>query len=85
MNPCPCGYLTDPDKDCICSQKQVENYRGRLSGPLVDRIDIFIEVPKVKTEKLQVTDDYSGREGSQTIKMRVEKSRAIQNKRFTEY
>lgn len=85
MNPCPCGYLTDPDKDCICSQKQVENYRGRLSGPLVDRIDIFIEVPKVKTEKLQVTDNYTGREDSQTIKARVEKSRAIQNKRFSEY
>jgi magnesium chelatase family protein len=51
----------------------------------VDRVDIFIEVPKVKTEKLQVTEDYSGREDSQTIKNRVETARAIQNKRFTEY
>lgn len=51
MNPCPCGYLTDPEKDCICSPIQVKNYTSRLSGPLVDRVDIFIEVPKVKTEK----------------------------------
>jgi magnesium chelatase family protein len=58
MNPCPCGYLTDPDKDCICSSNQVKNYSSKLSGPLIDRIDIFIEVPKVKTEKLQVSNDY---------------------------
>ena len=49
MNPCPCGYLSDPDKDCICSPFQVKNYQAKLSGPLIDRIDIFIEVPKVKT------------------------------------
>ncbi|QFR39645.1 YifB family Mg chelatase-like AAA ATPase [Candidatus Gracilibacteria bacterium 28_42_T64] len=82
MNPCPCGFLTDPDKDCICSHKQVENYRGRLSGPLVDRVDIFIEVPKVKTEKFKVSDDYSSSETSSDIKKRVEQSRTLQLKRF---
>ena len=50
MNPCPCGYLTDPDKECICSPNQIANYRSRLSGPLLDRVDMFLEVPKVKTE-----------------------------------
>ena len=50
MNPCPCGYLTDPDKECICSVNQIANYKGRLSGPLLDRVDMFIEVPKVPTE-----------------------------------
>jgi magnesium chelatase family protein len=50
MNPCPCGYLTDPDKNCICTQDQVKRYRSKLSWPMVDRIDIMIEVPKVKTE-----------------------------------
>lgn len=83
MNPCPCGYLTDPDKDCICSAHTVKNYNAKLSWPLIDRIDIFIDVPKVKTEKLQVDDDYSGRESSIEIKERVEKARSIQRKRFT--
>ncbi len=82
MNPCPCGFLTDPDKDCICSHKQVENYRWRLSWPLVDRVDIFIEVPKVKTEKFKVSDDYSSSETSSDIKKRVEQSRTLQLKRF---
>ena len=84
MNPCPCGYLSDPDKDCICSPFQVKNYQAKLSGPLIDRIDIFIEVPKVKTEKLQVHNDYSNQENSQTIKARVSQARWIQNERFTD-
>lgn len=82
MNPCPCGYLTDPDKDCICSSKQVENYRGRLSWPLMDRVDIFIEVPKVKTEKLKISDDYSECETSHDIKKRVQNAREKQLLRF---
>ena len=82
MNPCPCGYLTDPDKDCICSSKQVENYRGRLSWPLIDRVDIFIEVPKVKTEKLNISEDYSHREDSSLIKSRVQAAKNIQINRF---
>ena len=85
MNPCPCGYLTDPEKECICSSKQVENYRARLSWPLLDRVDIFIEVPKVKTEKLKVWEDYSASEDSATIKKRVEKARKIQLERFNDF
>ena len=85
MNPCPCGYLTDPDKECICSVRQVENYRSRLSWPLLDRVDIFIEVPKVKTEKLKVWENYSKAENSASIKNRVEKARQIQLERFKDF
>ena len=84
MNPCPCGYFTDDEKQCICSPKQVENYRSRLSWPLLDRIDIFIEVPKVKTEKLKVWEQYDS-ESSETIKKRVEKARKIQLNRFFDF
>lgn len=82
MNPCPCGYLSDPDKDCTCSHNQVKNYRSRLSGPLIDRIDIFIEVPKVKTKEFKINNDYSGKETSLEIKKRVEDARMIQHMRF---
>lgn len=82
MNPCPCGYLTDEDKDCICSAKQIENYRGRLSGPLMDRVDIFIEVPKVKTEKFQSAWTKQNSEASKEIKLRVQSWREVQLKRF---
>lgn len=84
MNPCPCWYLTDKDKDCKCSFNQVKNYRSRLSWPLVDRIDMFIEVPKVKTEKFKISEDYSSRENSKEIKIRVEKAKEIQINRFKE-
>ena len=83
MNPCPCWYLTDPEKECICTHKQIENYRWRLSWPLVDRVDIFIEVPKVKTDKFKVWEDYSNSESSSDIKKRVEKARLLQLKRFS--
>ncbi len=82
MNPCPCWYLTDPDKECICSQDAVKRYRARLSGPMVDRIDIMIEVPKVKVEDFSSKKDYSKIEDSKTIAIRVEKARNIQLKRF---
>lgn len=82
MNPCPCWYLTDPDKECICNSRQIANYSWKLSGPLIDRIDIFIEVPKVKTEKLKVSDNYNEKETSKEIKKRVEKARKIQLERF---
>jgi magnesium chelatase family protein len=82
MNPCPCWFLTDPDKDCICSPRQVENYRAKLSGPLIDRVDIFIDVPKVKTQKFKVGENYEGSETSSDIKKRSEEARAIQLERF---
>jgi len=82
LNPCPCWYLTDNDRDCICSPRQVLNYRSRLSGPLLDRIDIFIEVPKVETSKFGNKKSYDWVETSIDIKKRVEAARDIQNKRF---
>lgn len=82
MNPCPCGYLSDPDKDCQCSPLAVKNYRSRLSGPLIDRIDIFIEVPKVKTEEFQSGKNQVLAESSSDIKKRIEDARLIQHKRF---
>lgn len=81
MNPCPCWYLTDPDKDCICSHRQVENYRNKLSWPLIDRVDIFIEVPKVKTEKFKVGENYNS-ESSSEIKKRTSRAREKQLQRF---
>jgi len=83
MNPCPCWYLTDPDKDCICGQDQIKRYRSKLSGPMIDRIDIFIEVPKVKTSDFSSNIDYSKVENSQNIKKRVQKARDLQLERFS--
>ncbi len=81
MNPCPCGYLSDPEKQCICSPMQVINYRGRLSWPLVDRIDMFIEVPKVPTQDFGKAKKTLS-ETSQEIRIRVQKARKIQVGRF---
>ena len=82
MNPCPCWFLTDPDRECICSPRQVTNYRSKLSWPLIDRIDIFIDVPKVEINKFKVWEDYLDSEDSSSIKKRVEKVKDIQLKRF---
>lgn len=81
-NPCPCWYLTDPDRDCICSQDQIKRYRSKLSGPMIDRIDIFIEVPKVKTTDFSTNIDYSKVEDSLKIKARVQNAKNIQIDRF---
>jgi magnesium chelatase family protein len=78
-NPCPCGYHGDPTHECICSQMQILNYNKKISGPLLDRVDLNIEVPKVKFEKLQTTND---EEPSEQIKKRVEAARKIQRERF---
>ena len=82
MNPCPCWYLTDPDKACSCTPMQVKNYQARLSGPMIDRVDIFIEVPKVKTEKFTDTWEIIPKETSRDVKARVENARRIQEVRF---
>jgi len=82
MNPCPCWYLTDEDKVCTCSKKQIVSYRNRLSWPLIDRIDIFIDIPKVKTNDLKINNDYSSIESSSDILLRVEKAIVIQKERF---
>lgn len=81
MNPCPCGYLTDPDRQCICTPNQIANYRGRLSGPLLDRIDMFFDVPKVKMDDFTRSHELS--ESSESIWARVQKARNIQLERFS--
>lgn len=78
QNPCPCGYLGDPVKACICTPSQIIRYQKRVSGPLMDRIDIHVEVPRVKFEKLS---DDSLAEESSIVKQRVENARNIQLKR----
>jgi magnesium chelatase family protein len=80
MNPCPCGYYGDPQKPCTCASSTVTRYQKRISGPLLDRIDVHIEVPRVEYEKL--SDDRLG-EPSQTVQARVEAARQIQRQRFS--
>jgi magnesium chelatase family protein len=79
MNPCPCGYLGDPHKECVCSPIQIQRYRAKVSGPLLDRIDIHIEVPPVRYKELS---SESGGEGSSDIRGRVNRARERQRKRF---
>jgi magnesium chelatase family protein len=81
MNPCPCGYYGDPFKQCTCSPSLVARYQKRVSGPFIDRVDIFVEVPHVDYEKL--TDDRLG-EKSEKVQKRVEAARSIQRQRFAE-
>ncbi|MBD3287216.1 YifB family Mg chelatase-like AAA ATPase, partial [candidate division KSB1 bacterium] len=81
MNPCPCGYDTDPNNDCSCTPPQIQRYLSRISGPLLDRIDIHIEVPAVKYSDL--TSDMKG-DASETIRERVKETRKIQLQRFRE-
>ena len=78
-NPCPCGYSGDQEKNCVCSSSQIINYRKKISGPILDRIDLHIEVPRVKFDKL--ASDSSG-ESSANIKNRVEGARLKQAERF---
>jgi magnesium chelatase family protein len=79
MNPCPCGFYGDPIKPCTCSPSTVSKYQKRISGPLLDRIDIFIEVPRVNYEKL--SEQRLG-EPSLAIRTRVERARQRQRVRF---
>jgi magnesium chelatase family protein len=81
MNPCPCGFYTDPRKACRCNPNKIQNYMGKISGPLLDRIDIHIELPSIKYKELSDTKDA---EPSKVIKERVEKAAAIQRERFKE-
>jgi magnesium chelatase family protein len=81
MNPCPCGYFGDPVRECTCSPMTVTRYQKRISGPLLDRIDIHVEVPRVDYQKL--TDDRLG-EPSEAIRERVERAREVQRERFAD-
>lgn len=78
-NPCPCGFLNDPVKKCTCTPSQISMYRRKLSGPLMDRIDLFIEVPSLKYEKLTAPDEENS---SQKIREKVKKARQLQKERF---
>jgi len=79
MNPCPCGFYGDPVRECTCPPSVVRRYQQRLSGPLLDRIDIFVEVPRVEYDKL--TDERRG-EPSSSVRERVEAARERQRERF---
>ncbi len=82
MNPCPCGYFGDPVRACTCSHQTVTRYQKRISGPMLDRIDIHIEVPRVDFEKL--SDNRRG-EASDEIRARVEAARQRQRERFAAF
>jgi len=79
MNPCPCGYFTDPNKECTCAPPQIQRYMAKISGPLLDRIDIHIEVPAVKYKELSAE---TKSESSSVIRERVIAARKVQLERF---
>ena len=79
MNPCPCGYATHPRKQCVCSPSAVARYQRRISGPLLERIDIFVEVPPVEYDSLLAQ---ATAEPSASVRERVLAARAIQERRF---
>ncbi|MEX0786779.1 MAG: YifB family Mg chelatase-like AAA ATPase [Dehalococcoidia bacterium] len=81
MNPCPCGFYGDPTRECTCSESTVSRYQKRISGPLLDRIDIFVEVPRVEYEKLAAN---STGEPSSAVRERVANARSVQKRRFAE-
>lgn len=80
MNPCPCGHYMDPGRECLCTPLQIQRYRNKISGPLLDRIDIHIEVPAIKYKDLS---DARAGESSEEIRKRVMTAREIQRERFS--
>ena len=81
MNPCPCGYTGDRSRECRCTVPQIQRYRSKISGPLLDRIDLHIEAPSLRIEELRKTQPG---ESSEIVRARCEAARAIQNERFSE-
>ncbi|MBN1268547.1 MAG: YifB family Mg chelatase-like AAA ATPase [Kiritimatiellae bacterium] len=79
MNPCPCGYMGDPKHDCRCGPLQIQRYRNKISGPLLDRIDIHVEVPAVRYQQLASVE--TG-EPSAAVRARVVRARRVQHERF---
>ncbi len=79
MNPCPCGFYGDPKRECRCSPNMILKYRNKISGPLLDRIDIHVEVPTVKYKEM--AGEATG-EASEQIRARVEDARTVQRQRF---
>lgn len=82
MNPCPCGFYGSTEKECTCTKETIARYMGKISGPLLDRIDIQIEVSQVKYQNLS---DVKPAETSMEIKQRVNKARKIQQERYKKY
>lgn len=82
MNPCPCGYFTDPQRECRCTPNQIQKYRNKISGPLLDRIDIHVEVPTIGFEELSSLEPG---EPSADIRERVVEARRRQQSRFAEH
>ena len=82
MNPCPCGYFTDPKRNCRCNSTKIERYLSKISGPLLDRIDIHIDVPSLKYKEIS---DCKASESSSEIKKRVQRARQIQENRFKDH
>ncbi len=83
MNPCPCGYAGDPERACSCAPYQVLQYTRKISGPILDRIDLHIDVPRVKLEKLQ--GSFDGAESSEQVRARVVLARKRQLERMQEW
>ncbi|MBI2591715.1 MAG: ATP-binding protein, partial [Candidatus Brennerbacteria bacterium] len=88
MNPCPCGYFNDPEKECRCTANEVFRYQKKISGPLLDRIDIQIEVPRVKIEELKLNavdtkTNITAKTESGKLREKIKTARKIQEKRFT--
>lgn len=81
MNPCPCGFLGDPDKTCVCSQNQILNYQKKLSGPLLDRIDLTVSVSRVPHEQL-LNNASSSKKQHQTFLSQIVNAHSIQKKRY---
>ena len=79
MNPCPCGNLTNPDRQCTCTPTRIQQYRNRISGPLMDRMDILVEVPRLSFDEISIQQP---QESSATIRKRVETAAGVQRKRF---
>lgn len=82
MNPCPCGYYTHPTRQCTCTPTQVQKYLSKVSGPLMDRIDIHIQVDSLPFEELSKT---TVSESSAQIRERVVKARKIQEERYKDH
>ncbi len=80
MNPCPCGFFGDPVKACTCSPNAVQRYLQKISGPLLDRIDIHMEVPRLDSDTVMSSPQNGER--SETIRLRVEQARGVQRERF---
>ena len=80
MNPCPCGKATDPSQECVCTSAQIARYKRRISGPIIDRIDLHVEVPKISYEKLALDEKVA--EESDKVRERVRKAKQIQKERF---